>query len=364
MNAPPVSPSFQLSENPLEQAQRALRRIRKTARICASFPLPLVAAATAGGWYMIQGNWLQDRFLFFFLALIYGIFVFGQLLALAQIRRLLPGVAGTEKVIEVLRAAGDEPDLEALRQTLLEHTSGGHLRDLLLRWIELGLRGEVEGSDALLDSAWERRSLGDSRALSWHISLNRTTLKLGFLGTLIGLILTFPPMKRAVLGLSDSQGEFKFIADIAKAIDGDQYAILNTLIATALSIFIEFVTVQLLERVLNGFDMVNSHINDWNLTRLQPWIRKHYGAEAQLHALEDRREKMEHSLMHAQQAIETHLSKLTEALRNSATQLDQIARIQAQVGKRVGELGDYEKQYRTFLAAKQQAAAPPAPGEA
>ncbi len=353
-----MNPPLKLSENPLQQARRALQRIRKTARVCAIFPLPIVLAATAGFWYYVQANLSTDPLLLFFIGLIYAIFVAGQLLAVFQMRRLLPGVASTEKAVQVLSEAGDEPDLEALRLALLQKAPGGHLRDLLLRWIELGLRGDTHGSDGLLDSAWERRATRDHRVISLHVSLNRTTLKLGFLGTLIGLILTFPPMKRAVLGLADSQGEFRFIADIAKAIDGDQYAILNTLIATALSILIEFVTIQLLERVLLGFDTVNSHINDWNLTRLQPWIRKRYGAERELRTVEERRGQMEQALMQAQLALEKHLAGITEALRGAATQLEQITRVQALVGKRVAELAEYEKQYRGFLAAKQQAIAP------
>jgi hypothetical protein len=177
---------------------------------------------------------------------------------------------------------------------------------------------------------------------------------------LIGIILTFPPMKRAVLSLGESEGELKFITDIAMAIDGDEYAILNTLIAIALSLLIEFVTIQIIERVLLGFDLVNSHINDWNLICLQPWIRKRYGVEAKLEALEERRGKLETSLMHAQKALESHLAHLTESMRSSAAHLDQLAKLQAQVGRRVTELADYERQYRGFLAAKQQAAIPPA----
>jgi hypothetical protein len=195
--------------------------------------------------------------------------------------------------------------------------------------------------------------------ISIHVSLNRTTLKLGFLGTLIGIIMTFPPMKRAVMSLSGSEGELKFITDIALAIDGDEYAILNTLIATGLSVLIEFVTIQILERVLLGFDLVNSHINDWNLTRLQPWIRVQHGPEAKMQALDDRRSKLEQALMHAQRALEGHLAHLTQALSTSAAQMDQITKTQAQVGKRVAELAEYERQYRTFLTAKQQAASPP-----
>jgi maltooligosyltrehalose synthase len=78
-----------------------------------------------------------------------------------------------------------------------------------------------------------------------------------------------------------------------------------------------------------------------------------------MQALDDRRSKLEQALMHAQRALEGHLAHLTQALSTSAAQMDQITKTQAQVGKRVAELAEYERQYRTFLTAKQQAASPP-----
>ena len=277
---------LKLSENPLKHAQRALRRIRFTSRACAILPLLLLAATTCVVVVFFPDRWLTDRYLAMFLGLIFVIFAFGQLMAIFQISRILPVITSSERVLDVLKEAGDEPNLETLRLTLLQKAPESALRDLFLRWIELGLRGETLGSEALLENAWERRSIHDNRLISFHVSLNRSTLKLGFLGTLIGIIITFPPMKRAVMGLADSQGELKFIKDIAATIDGDSYAILNTLIATGLSIFVEFITIQMLERVLRGFDVVNSHINDWNITRLQPWIRRHYGIEAKAQELQ------------------------------------------------------------------------------
>ncbi len=344
-------------ENPLNQAQRSLQRIRKTARICMLIPIPILISCT-GALFYFGSHWLQDPFLALFLGLIYVIFFYGQFMAIKQMRRILPGIDNAEKAVKVLIAAGDAFDLPSVRLELLKNTPPGHLRDLLIRWIDLGLQGETLGSEALLDNAWERRSISDNRLISLHVSLNRTTLKLGFLGTLIGIIMTFPPMKRAIMGLSGSDGELKFISDIAMAIDGDEYAIMNTLLATALSILIEFATIQLLERVLLGFDLVNSHMNDWNLTRLQPMVRKLYGPEAQLQTLEARRTKLEQGLMHAQKAIEGHLGHLTEALRTSASQMEQITKVQALVGKRVAELAEYEQQYRAFLATKQKSATP------
>jgi hypothetical protein len=271
---------------------------------------------------------------------------------------VLAGVRNTGKSIQILAEAGDEPDLAALRQRLLESAPAGHMRDLLLRWIELGLRGEVAGSESLLNNAWDRRSHLDNSSISLHVSMNRTTLKLGFLGTLYGLILTFPPMQRAVLGLADSAGELRFIKDISSAIDGDQFAIAATLGATMLSILIELVTIQILERALSGFDLVNSHINDWNLTRLQPWVRKRYGTAARSRQAVEAQAALELKLSQAHAEIDRNLGRALEAIARTTKQLDELARVQASVGRRISELVDFEKQYRGFIEAKAAAVAP------
>jgi hypothetical protein len=354
-----MSPNVKLSENPLQQAGRALMRIRKTARLCTMLPIPVIALATAGfftlDYHLKSHHWYYNPFL----VLIYAIFVTGQVLAVSQMRRVLSGVRNTGKVLAVLLDAGDEPDLDLLRAALLEKAPPGHLRDLLLRWIELGLRGELHGSDALLDNAWDRRSMIDNRSVSVHISLNRTSLKVGFLGTLYGLILTFPPMQRAVLGLADSEGEMKFIKDISAAIDGDEFAIMVTLGATALSILIELVTVQILERALGGFDIVNSHIDDWNLTRLQPWIRRTYGPEGQKIKLLTAQNDMDRKLAQVQAEMDKNLSHTLEVMAKTTKQIEMLSQVQAVVGKRVSELAEFEKQYRSFLQTKQATVAPP-----
>lgn len=354
-----MSANLKLSENPLQQAGRALARIRKTAQLCLALPLPVIALAT-GFFFLLDAmlkshKWYENPFI----VVIFALFVTGQLMAAVQVRRVLSGVRNTGKVLAVLLDAGDEPDLEHLRQQLLDKAPPGHLRDLLLRWIELGLRGELHGSDALLDNAWDRRSMIDNRSVSIHISLNRTSLKIGFLGTLYGLILTFPPMKRAVMGLADSEGEMKFIKDITAAIDGDEYAIMVTLGATGLSILIELITVQILERCLGGFDIVNSHIDDWNLTRLQPWIRKRYGADAQKQKAAGAQAELERKMAQVQAEMDRHLSQTLEAMGKTSRQIEMLSQVQAVVGKRVAELADFEKQYRSFLSAKQGAIAPP-----
>lgn len=344
---------LKLSEDPLQQAKRALVRIRKLARNSSFLPIPVIGIA-ALAFFNYERHWYLNPFL----ALIFAIFVVGQVMAVLHLRRVLAGVRNTGKSVQILAEAGDEPDLSSLRKRLLDAAPAGHMRDLLLRWIELGLRGETAGSESLLHNAWDRRSHLDQSSISVHVSMNRTTLKLGFLGTLYGLILTFPPMQRAVMGLADSDGELRFIKDISSAIDGDEFAIAVTLGATALSILIELVTIQILERALGGFDLVNSHINDWNLTRLQPWVRKQYGLAARQKQAVEAQAAFEMMMTRTQAEIDRNLGRAVEAIARTTKQLDELARVQAAVGRRISELVDFEKQYRGFIESKTAAVAP------
>ena len=349
-----VNTTLKLSEDPLQQARFALMRIRRLARNSSFVPIPVIALA-ALAFFKYEAHWYLNPFL----ALIFAIFLIGQVMAVLQMRKVQAGVRSTGKSVQILAEAGDEPDLALLRQKLLDNAPPGHMRDLLLRWIELGLRGETVGSESILNNAWDRRSHLDNSSVSLHVSMNRTTLKLGFLGTLYGLILTFPPMQRAVMGLADSEGELRFIKDISSAIDGDEFAIAVTLGATALSILIELVTIQILERVLGGFDLVNSHINDWNLTRLQPWVRKRHGLAARQKQAVEAQTAFELKMSQAHSEIDRNLGRALEAIARTTKQLDQLAMVQAAVGRRIAELVDFEKQYRGFIEAKTAAAVPP-----
>jgi biopolymer transport protein ExbB/TolQ len=328
--------------SPLKHALHTLVGVRKSLRLGLLLPLPIILAA---GITMVLANifLLQNAFLAFFLAIIFLVFVAGQAVALSQLVRLRKSLDSTEKTIRALVEAGTEPDLQTLRDRLEEDVPEGLLRDLILRWTELGIRGSEGGYDTLLDDALDRRAIEDNRMLTLHATINRTTLKLGFLGTLIGIILTFPPMKRAVLGLSDSDGELKFIRDIALAIDGDQYAILSTLIATGLSILVEFVTIQLLERILHGLDMVQSDVNDWNAMCLQPAIARRREDMEPAAELEQSQSRMELALLQAQQTLERHLTDLTAAMHAAGSQLGQVIDIQAAVSTRLEELSGYER---------------------
>ena len=404
-----MTPQTTIMSSPLLQAQEALKRIQRTARLASYLPMPIILA-TALALLLSSSHWSHDLFLAFFFGLIFMVFVAGQVVAWVQLRRMRPAMLHAESTLRLLIEAGEDPNLEDLREKLVSQIPESPLRDLILRWLDLGIEGNLDGYETLLENDLDRRTLHDNGILSIHSTINRTTLKLGFLGTLIGIILTFPPMKRAVLGLSDSEGELKFIRDIALAIDGDQYAILSTLAATGLSILVEFVTIQTLEHILTGFDVVQSRVNDWKVVCLQPAIARRREDKGQTEGLEGSQARLELAMMQAQQTMESHLTELTsamhsagmqlelvlriqaavgkrveelseydklatamlqsqqalemhlaglsEGLRTSASQLGQVVQVQSLVGKRVTELNEYEKQYRSFLAAKQQATAP------
>jgi biopolymer transport protein ExbB/TolQ len=350
--------------SPLLQARESLSRIQRRVRFGIRLPLPIIVLAALA---MLWSNLylFHHAFLSLFLGIIFVVFVTGQVVAYMQLRAMKPVLDSAEKTLDALAEAGGDPSLEALQSRLRYHVPPGDLRDLILNWLELGLQGSKEGYDTLLEEALDRRSINDNRMLSLHGTINRTALKLGFLGTLIGIILTFPPMKRAVLGLSDSEGELKFIRDIALAIDGDQYAILSTLVATGLSILVEFVTIQLLERILLGFDVVHSNVNDWNALCLQPAITRRRDTAHRAAEMEKHQERLEKALVQAQLTLENHLAELMGAMRFASRQMDQIGQIQTTADARIVRLEEYERQYRGFLAAKRDASSPAeAAGEA
>ncbi len=345
--------TLRAEENSIRLAFQELRTIGRTAFSAAWIPIPLILLAISA-FFMLNSNWYRD----IFLVLILTVFIIAQLLAQYNLASLKRSVRHASSTLKALRSIGDEPDLKALQTRLLHNTPPGYLRDLLLRWVDLGLKGETSGSEAVLENASERRGIRDDGVLSIHVSLNRTTLKLGFIGTLIGLIMTFPPMKRAILGLGEGDGELGFIRDIAAAIEGDEYAILTTLVATGLSILIELITIQILQRAYGGFDTVSSHLHDWNITTLQPWIRKNYGPEAKQEQLLERQAKMDAVLLEAQATMDENLRKLVKAMGYTRDQIEAMGRLQSLTAERIRELGEFEKQYRSFMKGKQLAAAP------
>ncbi|GEM_PF-2265703 len=222
--------------------------------------------------------WYRDVFLLS----IFSVYVFGQVVAWSQVRTLGRGLRKVKAVLAALTAMGDVAaavpgsffqDAQARLQAV---RAPGHLSDLLQRWFRLGAAGDAAPINALMERGAWRRAKSVEKKVSLHATLNRTMLKLGFLGTLIGLIVTFPPMKLAILTLDPKNVEkgASFVQHIAGAIDGDQYAILTTLIATGFSLFIELLTVQILKTLCARFETVNGAVDEWCLTELQPAIRR------------------------------------------------------------------------------------------
>lgn len=242
----------------LERAVTTLDSVRSTSRLALWMPIPLGAISIwIFGIFMEQ--WWKDPFV----VAILSVFVIGQLLALRQHLLLIRG----SKRVRVILAVLDKMPVDGVQRTIesIRNLTSTHLGDLMLRVLRVAGQGHTGLAQSLMDSAAQRRALYENRKIGQHISINRLILKLGFLGTLIGLLQTFPPMKEAILALRSSDGELKFVTDIARAIDGDHYAIFTTLIATAISLLIEIVSIQLIEKSFMRFEMVNSHLEEWIL---------------------------------------------------------------------------------------------------
>ena len=342
-------------EEPIWHAERELQGVCRDARIGLLGP-PFLLGFGFWGVIRLDPAWMHNPVMLLILAL----FVAGQLMLWRHLVMIRKGAASTLAVIGLLREAGPEPDLAGLRSDLMNHKDGP-TRDLVLRWVNLGLQGIIEGSDQLIENASERRFIRDQKLASLHISVNRNILKIGFMGTLIGLLLTFPPMKRAVLGLSESSGEMGFIKDIAAAIDHDAYAILATLVATGFSILLEAVVVQALERILTRFEIADRHLADWSVTRLQPMALRiasvHRSPAPPARPYVTALPPM--SLPGTREEMDAHFQLLLETIARTGQTVEAVARAQESLAGRVEKLLEFESHYRDFLAAKSAAVAPP-----
>ena len=326
--------------------------IRRNALVSLALPIPLSAFAVLAVRHfdaLFYRNPIQSSILLLFAA--------GQVLLVLQLVGLARRAKKDRKVFEALRAAGADPVLSSLAQGLgvLE---AGETRDLCLRWIHLALRGECDPAGGILRNSADRRDLQDNSRLGHHALVNRTVLKVGFLGTLVGLVLTFPPMKRAILGLSDSGGEMGFIRDIAKAIDEDAYAIQATLVATGISLLLEALVVQILERLFRRRELAETHLSDWYLSVLAPAVRarsQDRGPSFEERARTDAR------LSEAQKMLDAHVQRLLETLRHTGTSVEAMEHLHAELAARVGRLREWETEYRQFLSTKREAAGPAAP---
>lgn len=316
---------------PLEHSRRLLERFVVRIRILTWGPLPLLVGSILAVRYF-DPHWYSNLVLVAMLAL-FGI---GQIVAFTQLRNLNKGGRTALEALKTLERLHDHPDPRAFRETVIG-LPNSHVRSLVLSWLDLGTRGGESRGLQILDNARERRELIDGKLLGFHVSLNRNILKLGFLGTLIGLLLTFPPMRAAVMGLSSSGGEMRFIKDIAAAIDEDAYAIQATLISMGLSFLLEALVVQLLERLLLNFQMVDSLLGDWYILSLHPWLQAH---EPAAHATESGRsaEAAEAARAHLD-FVATEHGRIVQTVRDAKRELE----------RRTEELSEFENRYRQWL---------------
>ncbi|KMQ50844.1 hypothetical protein CHISP_2195 [Chitinispirillum alkaliphilum] len=342
----------------LDLAGMHLKNCKTLIYTTMGLPLPLIAAAVFGFFYF-QPTWYKDVFLWSILIL----FVAGQLGALIQLISLKMGATKTGVVLSVLKKFGNKPDLQGLQEQLLYKAPACHARDGLLRWIQLGVQGESEGLERLMEHAADRRDQVSSKILSFHGLITRTTLKLGFLGTLIGLLMTFEPMKQAMLSLQGSEGEFQFINDIVKAIDGNAYAILTTMFATGLSIFIELLTIQVMEKILTKFEMVNSNLDDWCIIHLQPWIKNSHSSEKnRLDKLAELQKGFAEKITSLHKSMDEQLRVLASRVEETGRQINSLIPLEKEMSRKIQLLTDYETEYRQFISSKLQSVAAPFEG--
>lgn len=341
------------ADQPLDSGIRILKRLRIRAWLAMSLPFLLPTLA----FFAIR--YFDPRFLHNpVLIALFGLFSVGQIILAVQLLALIREADRTRAVLTSLKVSGETLNPQNLVASVAA-LPPSDCRDLVLNWLEMGLSHEVEVGLELLRNSVGRRGLVEHRRLGLHALVNRTVMKLGFLGTLVGLLLTFPPMKRAILGLSDSGGEMRFIHDIAQAIDEDAYAIQATLVATALSLLLEALSVHVLESFFRDFEQVDTHLADWNIGVLRPKVQvRRDGQEIEQH-------QQAHALRvaQAQKILDDQLKSLVDSIQASNRLIEGLAKSQVALSARVEELATWEADYRRFLSAKRDAALPPGVGK-
>ena len=308
----------------LSLANNALQELRRNSRLALVVPIPMLVAAYFG-FGIFSAQWYKDPFI----ACIAVVFVVGQLFAMFQHRLFLRGSRKAKHVLEALQELkqnGIEGVLVKLRSL-----EPGHFRDLMLRAIKPLQVGDATLTQNLFDNAASRRSVHENRRMSQHISINRIILKLGFLGTLIGLLLTFPPMKEAMLSLNGSEGELKFVTHIATALDGDRFAIFATLIATGLSLLIELVTIQLMERSFGRFENINSLAEEWLVSEAGSLVNKNPAGWSG-------------DFSQMQHQIYKNLNELAEMVRKTTRRIDDVRELQESLENRYARLSDLARE--------------------
>ncbi|HLP41818.1 MAG TPA: hypothetical protein VK465_09955 [Fibrobacteria bacterium] len=407
--------------SPLDNAVASADRTGRLIRWAMLLPVPIIAAAVVALQIGAPGKeglghggklpaWFEDPFLL----TMFAIFVFGQISVLKQYRSIQVGLSKVKKVLAVLTQSGNE-SLTGLQSRLQTLGVTGHLYDLVTRSLAFGTKGDTSPLPAMMDHATLRRMKSVEKKVGVHAAINRVLLKLGFLGTLIGLIMTFPPMRDAILALDPKSAEkgSSFVEHIAGAIDGDQYAILATMIATGLSILIELLTISMLKRICATFEAVNGYVEEWSITELQPWIKEQVVGKDDPIKLMAQWGAFQKQMIEMEMAFQKQMVELKEATQNQimalyrgaqegwvrlqkesetifqkalkdteariqetqagvnrnvdvlggvvqhvAQKLNEIPPIQQAFARRMDELLAYERQYRSFLNAQSQVQTP------
>jgi len=315
-----------MATNSLEFALNSLRQLRRNSVLAMALTIPFASLAF-WAFGQFDSHWYKDPFILS-IAVVFGV---GQVASLVQHRILL---RGARKTSQVLHALADLPS-EGYN-SMAEKLRGlpdGHFRDLILRIARPLQSGDTALAQNLLDSAANRRTLHENRRLGQHATINRTILKLGFLGTLIGLLLTFPPMKEAMMSLRDSGGELKFVNHIASALDGDRFAIFATLIATGLSLLIEIITFQMLERGFGRFEVMNSLAEEWVLASAAP-------AQSRNPA------EWDGDTIKLQTQMHRNLVELADVVRVATRRIDDVREMQMSLEHRMERIHDLNKEPR------------------
>lgn len=339
-----------LGKESLQSAQRVLKR--QSVVLITSFILPpILILGVIGALFYYQGklypnNWYNDPFS----AVIISIFVIGQILGLYQYITYFLKTGKLNHIIDIVNGQNEiksTDDVERLTENIKRKAKDSDDKTLFINWLQLALANKHSATTEITENAFNRQELKKEKVGYLHILINRITLKLGFLGTLIGLLMTFPAMKSAILGLNNSNGEMTFITDIARAIDGDQYAILTTMIATVLSLMAEFITIQLITRSSINFEIIMSHLTDWYQTTIVPIFED-----------DSENEELSRKKRDAEQAIAENLVTLTALSQKTAVELEKMVTFQEHLSNRVHKLNKYEESYRSFLSGKAETTAP------
>ncbi len=316
-------------------------------------PLLLIIGVTTG-FQLYSETWYHDPFL----VLIYAIFIVGQVIAVFQYPKLFKRYSKISRLFDQLTSFKGNKDLNTLQSNLQTNVDDTPEKQMVLDWISMGLKGDSESSSAILDYTTDAQEIANNNSIGAHSLFNRLTLKMGFLGTLIGLVRTFPPMKKAILGLSEKDGQSQFIKDIASAIDGDEYAILTTLVATGLSIVIESLVIFILEKLYGGLEEVHGHLYNWYIMELKPIIVKEYSNESKQLLLMEKYASTEMILAKTQKVVLESFEKFSSLSENISHRLSTIETIQSNVDIRIKHLIDHENRYIDFINMKDEASVP------